>query len=178
MNLFWLHENLRMCVDLYSDVHTYKMLLEATQLLSNAYYFYGETGVYKKTHARHPCSIWAAQSPAHFDKVAALAAHLAKEYFRRYHKVHKCWAKVMHMRSHPPTFDACDPPAFSEGTVFGTMGAFSDVPLCMDARYHASSATVAYRKYYLHKIIRVPRCRQWKKRKTCENHAKYLLYCS
>ena len=176
MNLFWLHADWRTCVFLYSDVHTYKMLLEATQLMSNAYTYYGGTGVYKPTHRHHPCAIWTAQSARHFRHVGMLARHLAMEYHRRYHRVHKCWSKVMYMLAHPPAFRLEGRPAFLETTVLATMGDFDDVPLCMDAKYHHRLATVAYRRYYMHKILRVPRCQQWMQRKRCPGHARALLH--
>ena len=181
MNLFWLHPNIRLCVYLYCDAHVVKMLLESTQLMNNVYHVYGQPSLinYRFCHQGHPCTIWTAQSLRHFQRVGQLALAIAREYFRRYQKHHKCWRKVMLMLSQPPTFREHQKPAFKPTTTLASMGPFDDVPLCFGehTQFFHKNACVAYRRYYLWKIVQVPKCRQWNLSKMHVGHMRALLAC-
>ena len=64
-----------------------------------------------------------------------------------------------------PDFASVAPPAYLETTVFGQYGSVR-VPLCMPGCFHHDNACVAYSKYYLHKLLTVPRLRRWCQRTT------------
>ena len=159
MNLFWLR------AALLADPHVVKMPLEYTQLLSTVYYLHQQVppSGYRATHKAHPCAVWAAQSLRHWRAVAMLAFDALREYARRFGRTHKCYYKVTRMMRQPPIFGA--PPTFKESTVLGTHGSFKDVPLCMPVEFHHARASVAYHRYYLHKLHTVPRCSRWYKGK-------------
>lgn len=167
MNLFWLR------AALLADPHVVKMPLEYAQLLSNAYYTYGQQSPcgYRETHARHPCSIWVAQSRQHWDAVVQLAFGVLREYTRRFSRVHACWYKIAHMVRSPPRFDKA-PPTFKSGTARGQLDSFNDVPLCMPEEFMHESAAVAYHRYYLFKLRTVPRCSRWNR--DADNHRRAM----
>jgi len=70
--------------------HVCKMLVESAQLLSNVLHLQGgHHPPYRPTHLSHPCTVWAAASPANAGWLREHAAALAWEYTLRYGKVHK-----------------------------------------------------------------------------------------
>lgn len=169
MNIFWLHKNGRVMALLHCDKHVVKMILEIAQMASNVYYHYsGETGMklYKRTHAKHPMSIFMCQCLANFELACTRGLFLCREYTRRYNKEHKCEEMLRGFIQCPPDFSLGSPPDYSESTVFGRIGDFS-VPLCItDSSLHHPNAVVAYLQYYLQKLDTVPGLRKWNKKPT------------
>jgi hypothetical protein len=47
------------------------------------------TGIYKPTHAKHPCTLWAGETRDNYVWLWWLTYELCGEYTRRYQKVHK-----------------------------------------------------------------------------------------
>jgi hypothetical protein len=92
MNIFVLDENIDLCAQYHVDKHCVKMILETTQLLNNAVVAHDTnyTPIYKPTHQKHPCSIWATASRSNFEWLNQLGLALCHEYTYRYHKRHKC----------------------------------------------------------------------------------------
>ena len=166
MNIFLLHVNGRLMALLHSDAHVVKMILEMTQLCCNVYYYYTQVAepskLYRKTHVRHPMSIFVAQNRLNFMLVISRALHLAAEYTRRFGKTHKCDAMLKDFRACPPDFASCPPPAYKEDTVLADYGPFR-VPLCMPSEFHDANACVAYGQYYLHKLSTVERLRRYRR---------------
>lgn len=72
------------------NLRTVKMLLETTQLLSSAMHLNGMTGPYKLNHAKHPSTLWAAESSENWKDLYAHAMGLVDEYTVRFGKEHKC----------------------------------------------------------------------------------------
>lgn len=169
MNIFWLHLNGRLMAVLHADAHAIKMVLEIAQMCSNVYYHYTPSikpdTVYKKTHVRHPMSVFVCQNKANFVLVAKRGIAIAQEYTRRFGKTHKCEAVLAGMLECPPDFTVCPPPEYADTTVLAEYGKYH-VPLCMPEEFHDKNACVAYLRYYLHKLLTVPRLRRWNRRTT------------
>lgn len=178
MNLFLLSLRPAAMATAHSDKHIVKMILEATQVLSNAYHWYlqSDDAPYRKTHAMHPVSVFVAQCPDHFHLVGRRLLAMCAEYTRRYHREHKCEAIAVGMLTCPPDFTRRHPPVYAnESQAFGAYGKYR-VPLCMPAEFHHSNACVAYCNYYLQKLIDLPKCRQWRRKR--DNVALPLYVCT
>ena len=169
MNIFWLHRNGWMMALMHADPHVVKMILEIAQMCSNVYYHYTVSKqpakVYKRTHARHPMSIFVCQNKQNFVLAVTRGLQIAAEYTQRFGKQHKCEDVLRSMLSCPPAFDTNAAPEYTDGTVFGSYGEFS-IPLCMPEEFHDADACMAYLKYYHHKLATVPRLRRWNRQTT------------
>lgn len=112
MNIFYLHNDTRVCAEMHNDKHCVKMILEYAQLLSTAHRVLdgnvsiglSKTGrkqtryvlsdnrehlLYSATHINHPSATWVRQSYNNYFWLADLLVELCKEYTYRYGKVHK-----------------------------------------------------------------------------------------
>jgi hypothetical protein len=113
MNIFYLHNDTKICAEMHVDKHCVKMILESCQLLSTAHrvldgkeYVDSSSGrrikrwklndsdldnlLYKATHINHPSAIWVRQSYENYMWLHSLLVELCKEYTYRYGKMHKC----------------------------------------------------------------------------------------
>lgn len=110
MNIFVLDIDPKIAATFHCDKHVVKMIVESTQMLTNAYYSTvlatsqitelfktfprtdesGNPLPYKKTHYNHPCSIWARTSLDNFNWLLEMSNELCVEYTKRYNKHHKC----------------------------------------------------------------------------------------
>ena len=173
MQLFVLHHSPRVTAYLLPDKTLPKLVLEAAQIASSACHVRGMQGPYKKTHARHPWVVYAAQSEEQFLWVCGMGLALAHEYTRRYGRVHKSRAVLLHLRRNTP-FDGTTPPdpealeyatSADAGTVLGRLRDGRRVPLVMPDTYHRKSAYASYRAYLRHeKLIKNARMCRWYRR--------------
>jgi hypothetical protein len=113
MNIFYLHNDPKICAEMHADKHVVKMILEYCQLLSTAHRVidgYESTGkstsgrvmrrwvlsdmreshLYKATHINHPSGLWVRKSFENYSWLHSLLVQLCKEYTYRYGKIHKC----------------------------------------------------------------------------------------
>lgn len=113
MNIFFLHQDTKLCAQMHNDKHCVKMILEYSQLLSTAHRVLDgkestelsssgrnvkrwkldnerDTILYSATHINHPSAIWARESDSNYTWLHNLLVELCKEYTYRYGKVHKC----------------------------------------------------------------------------------------
>ena len=113
MNIFYLHNDPKICAEMHCDKHVIKMILEYCQLLSTAHRMLDgvettgrspsgrimrrwkltderEQKLYKATHSNHPSCMWVRKSYANYIWLWKLLNELCKEYTYRYGKVHKC----------------------------------------------------------------------------------------
>ncbi len=159
MNIFALHNHPRIAARMQCDQHVVKMTLETAQLLSTVHrVLAGTEGIrltesgrkvkcwrlpdereqtlYKAAHVNHPCSVWARESMANFLWLHTHGLSLAREYTRRYKKVHKSQAVI------EACLDALDslPLADTERTPH---------VLCMPDEYKSGDTAKAYRAYYI-----------------------------
>jgi len=133
MNIFVLDYDHEKNAQYHCNRHVVKMVTEQTQLLCSAYYFTDSVpeGIYKLTHANHPCAKWARESLSNWLWLRDDTLALCKEYTYRYGKHHKCEA-------------ICDGlPAPHIDDIWLTPFA-----LAMPEQYRCSDAVEAYRSYY------------------------------
>ena len=111
MNIFYLHNDPKICAEMHVDKHVVKMILEYAQLLSTAHRIldgtestvlsdsgrkkkvwklpdHRDSVLYSCTHANHPSAIWVRQSKANYDWLFKLFVALMDEYTYRYGKIH------------------------------------------------------------------------------------------
>jgi Pyrimidine dimer DNA glycosylase len=126
MNIFVLDTNPVTAAQMQCDKHVIKMCLETAQILSTVC-----GGPYKPTHAKHPCTLWAAANRTNFNWLVRHGLALCAEYTARYGKRHKCQAVI----------ESIAPPAWLPIGV-------SDFVQCMPDEFKDKDPVVAYRKYY------------------------------
>lgn len=142
MNIFVLDLNPKKCAQYHGDIHVRKMLIEASQLLSNAHTFYGSKrkSLCLPTHTHHPCSIWAHQTRANYLWLLDLYVELHNEFMHRFKKAHANYLNRYDAISSPPTL------------LHGTE--LTPFALAMPDEYKDKDgdAVASYRNYYtLHK---------------------------
>lgn len=90
MNIFVLDEDPLLCAQAHVDKHVVKMPLETAQILSTglAHYNAPQENLYRPTHKKHPCTLWAQATAANFMWLVQLGFALCDEYTYRYGKEH------------------------------------------------------------------------------------------
>ena len=158
MNLFMVHHNPVIAAEQLCDAHVVKMASETAQLLSTAIQNHlGKTeiaGLWKKTHAGHPMTIWAGRSRSNFLWALEHGLALCSEYSKRYGRTHAAEAIIHRAGSFEPIFD--DTGYTSVPLCFGDYkpkGNFA--PSLLDAAMH-------YRDYYRFKALHFKRPMKWK----------------
>ena len=101
MNIFALDNDPLMAARMHCDKHVVKMILESAQMLSTVHHMYDtpesvNEDIYKPTHAKHPCTLWAAENTANYRWLHQLMHWLHDEYKFRYgkDKNHKSYVKL------------------------------------------------------------------------------------
>lgn len=91
MNIFYTHSDPVVCAEHHCYIHVRKQILEYCQMLSTAHHLCdGLTeGIYKKTHANHPSSVWVRQSSDHYEWLWLCTKRLCELYTERSGKRHK-----------------------------------------------------------------------------------------
>lgn len=104
MNIFYLDENPQVCAMMHNDKHVVKMILEYAQLMSTCHHIYETKNdmLYKKTHVKHPSTLWVCASRKHYEYLYELFVHLCDEYTYRYGKVHMSYTKLNDVLKNPP----------------------------------------------------------------------------
>jgi hypothetical protein len=90
MNVFACHADPAVSATWLADQHVVKMVTETAQILSTALVANGRqiAGLYKPTHAHHPCVLAAQVDPACFGWTALHGLALGAEYTVRFGKLH------------------------------------------------------------------------------------------
>ena len=135
MNIFILDTNPIICAQYHNDKHVVKMILESTQLLSNAVILSGFESPYKLSHKNHPCTKWACESLDNWFWLYQLTEALNDEWkFRFNHdKNHKSFEVARHL--HIPKLP-------NKG--------LTPFALAMPSDYKSNDPVNSYRQYYLH----------------------------
>lgn len=134
MNIFYLHDIPFYCAAYHNDRHVVKMILETAQILCTAKHLNNQPALYRPTHIKHPCVIWAAKNKSNFNWLRELGIELSEEFKRRFNKVHKTYDTVLK--------DISDS-GIPEGN-------FTPVPLAMPNQYKISTDPItSYRCYYI-----------------------------
>jgi len=102
MNVFVLDLDPVLAARCQIDKHVVKMVLETTQLLSTAHWLNGQSGPYKSTHSKHPCTKWAAASLGNYNWLSEHGLALLSEYTARYGKRHGCTDILTDLAFYPP----------------------------------------------------------------------------
>ena len=142
MNIFYLHNDPKICAEQHVDKHVVKMIVESAQMLSTTHRVMdGDkqadlNGLYKMAHRNHPSTIWARTGAANYIWLLEHMKGLMKEYTRRYGKVHTTETKLLQaLSSLPQNIDIGAP--------------FTPPPQCMPDELKDDDTVVAYRNYYL-----------------------------
>jgi hypothetical protein len=118
------------------------MILESAQMLCTAlpltqnYQMYNGVTLYKPTHTKHPCTIWAGKSHQNYQWLLNHAVGLYCEYTRRYGKIHKSSHVVRVMAQ---LEEKCPLPDIG----------LTPFAQAMPDQYKDANAVVAYRNYYI-----------------------------
>ena len=118
MNVFYLHEDPRVCAEMHCDTHASKMCVEYAQLMSTAHrvtdgkLWYGRTSngrtiaryflndgelndsLYKASHINHPSNIWTRSSSSNYLWLYDMWCNLCSEFEYRYGKRHKSFVDL------------------------------------------------------------------------------------
>ena len=113
MNIFVLMLDPEECAKHHCDKHVVKMILETAQILCAVHYITESPHPppYKKTHSKHPCVLWTAESLDNYLWLVALGRALAAEYVFRYStqekpKSHKSLQVIEWAAAHLPPLEA------------------------------------------------------------------------
>ena len=126
MNVFYLHEDPKICAEMHIDKHCVKMIIEYAQLMSTAHrvldgleyegrtkngrkikrYLYPEIEkeqtLYKVCHINHPSAIWARAKAYNYWWLYQMWSHLCDEFTYRYGKIHLTDSKLRKILRSPP----------------------------------------------------------------------------
>lgn len=96
MNIFILDYDLETSAKYHCDQHVNKTILEAAQMICTIAGSQGITVPYKATHAKHPCTLWAATNISNYLYLCDYAFYLNEESKRRYDRKtdHKSWSVI------------------------------------------------------------------------------------
>ena len=172
MNIFYLHNDPRICAQQHVDKHCVKMILEYAQLLSTAHRILDGTEsvglsvsgrkkktwtlpdsrdnvLYSATHNNHPSAIWTRQSTENYNYLWNLFRELCAEYTHRYQRVHATERLVEVLSSTPKKIP---------------VGAFTEPTPAMPEQYKVAGDSIqSYKNYY---IGDKQRMFSWKNRET------------
>jgi len=95
MNIFVVDEDPEVAARQLCDKHVVKMILETAQMMCTVAHGYGYSPPYKKTHPKHPCTLWAAKSADNWSWLIRHGLAMCAEYTRRYGRIHKSEEVIM-----------------------------------------------------------------------------------
>lgn len=138
MNLFIVDYDINKCIQSLPDKHIVKMPVESTQLLCAAYYILDQANglegkIYKPSHLKHPCALWAAESSLNWDWLKEYTIKLGEEYTFRYGKSHKSVELAKHLTK--PIFNKTEMTAFVK---------------CVPEEFRELDVVEAYRQYFIY----------------------------
>ena len=174
MNIFYLHEDTRVCAEMHCDKHVVKMIIEYSQLLCTAHRVLDGTetiGLSKSgrrlkrwvfheddsrnnfhlaSHVKHPSGIWCRENHLHYNWLYNLYVDCCKEYTYRYGKVHACERFIQPLSMLPQKISMT--------------GKFTQPPLCMpDPCKISTDAIISYQHFYR---VEKAKFATWKNRPT------------
>jgi len=159
MNIFVLSKDTVAAAQMHVDKHVVKMVLETAQILStavrlapyvkdpsmskeacsvihDAFIKENMSFIYKPSHQKHPCVIWASTNLTRFSWLKKLGIALSEEYTYRYGKIHKS-DRIIRDVFYPST-----------GTYFVEQP-LEPFALAMPDIYKTDNVVESYRRYYL-----------------------------
>jgi len=133
LNIFVLDRDPKIAATMACDKHVVKMVLETAQMLCTVVSHQGHDAPYRATHAKHPCTIWAAQTQANWNWLTAHGRALCAEYTKRYDKVHKSQSVIEYCGHLKLDFESHQLTPFAQA---------------MPPQYKDDCVVTAYRNYY------------------------------
>lgn len=96
MNIFRTSDSPYESATVLDDARVIKMTLETAQILSTALRTHGadHPGLYRATHEKHPCTLWAGETSGSFVWLVCHGLALAWVYKERFGRKHKSWEVV------------------------------------------------------------------------------------
>jgi hypothetical protein len=136
MNIFVLDRDPTLAAQFHCDKHVVKMVLESAQMLSATHTLLDgpQEGLYKLTHANHPCTKWVRESNNNYNWMYCLFDALCKEYTFRYNKIHLCQTKFLNR--------------FMELPRNIPVGYKTLQPMAMPVEFQTQDIVQSYRNYY------------------------------
>jgi hypothetical protein len=138
VNIFILDHDPILSAQYAVDRHVVKMVLETAQILCSTHHMLdGENvpdNLYKKTHANHPCSVWARKSSANYKWLHNFFRCQHDEFMFRYGKPHLSFTKLSYVLCHAP-----------KNIQPGPLTPFAQA---MPDEYRNDDPVIAYRAYY------------------------------
>lgn len=131
MNIFILDKDPVVAAQMQCNKHVVKMSLESVQLLCNVHVV---DTPYKKTHLKHPCTLWVKESLSNYKWLLEHARALCREYTFRYNKFHKSANHLAWLTYNLPNIKDIG---------------LTDFAQAMPEVYKNKDPVVAYRNYYL-----------------------------
>ena len=124
MNIFYVHQEPKICAQQHVDKHVVKMILEYAQLLSTAHRILDgveyvgksksgrkatryllsddrEHHLYLASHLNHPSAKWTRHSACHYRWLFKLWIELMREYNYRYGKIHSAASLIPYLKELP-----------------------------------------------------------------------------
>lgn len=112
MNIFYLHDNPKVCAMAMTNKHVVKMIVETAQLLSTAHHVLDnnvrQLPIYKATHKNHPSAIWTRETMGNYLWMHRHLYFLLNEYGERYnkkaddHATYKVWEALKSIPKYIP----------------------------------------------------------------------------
>jgi len=135
VNIFILDKDPKIAAQMLCDKHVIKMILESAQMLSTVAHNNGFEAPYRRTHAKHPCTLWLGESRSNWLWLIEHSIEMCHEYTRRYNKTHKSFRVIEWCVDHStgPTEDI----------------GLTPFRLAMPEQYKTDDPVQSYRNYYL-----------------------------
>lgn len=145
-----LDRNPAVAAHMHCDKHVLKMIVEEAQMLSTVQRENGNDDplLYKATHKKHPCTVWAGTSTWNYMWSYRLFINLLAEYRHRYGKVHGSARLAVPLATPPPSLP---------------VGFITPVPQAMPEQYRGDDPIAAYRRFY---VAEKARFATWRNRPT------------
>lgn len=131
MNIFVVDRDPVQAAQDLCDKHVVKMIVETAQMLCSAHP--AGAAPYRRTHAKHPCTLWTAASMQNYMWLIDHGIALCEEYTKRYGKRHKSQDVIEWCRDNAP-------PLLSLG--------LTPFAQAMPDQYRDPDPVTAYRNYY------------------------------
>ena len=137
MNIFITDLNPIVAAQNLCDIHIPKMLLESTQMLSNAFHLNNPNlAPCAKSMIKHPCSVWALESRQNFSWLLSHTIEINNEYTKRFNKIHSYDPKIEFISKNHKSL------SFEKHDLTPHVQVMPKI-------YHGQNVVSAYRSYYV-----------------------------
>ena len=138
MNIFVLDKDPELAALYSCDLHVVKMSLETAQILSTVHHLRNSSivkEIYKPTHQKHPCVLWANECSGNYEWLVELFEQLEYQYESRYHKKHSSYLLLYKYLKNKP--------------LELPNGPLTTFVLAMPEKYRTDDPVISYRDYYI-----------------------------